>query len=135
MAIITVTSEFPNPDDKTTPRDRVARFGLLGSNVCSVAIYNNLPESVTLAGCQVAMFINGTAEHVLGPSTATEFTDRNYAGVIQHGNPVDFTTLAAGEKGYFVLENMAAIHSIQIQAKVATGTGKLKIEFGRGKVS
>ena len=133
IKIITIDDQFPDPDNPLENPDKVARYGLIGSDVCYVGIFNNLPGSVTLDGFQLMMFGSIKGESVLGPSTAEEWTDRSYAGVIQHGNPVNPITLPAGEKMYFILERMKGIHSIQPLVKCSAGeSGKVKLEFGRG---
>ena len=109
------------------------RFEVNGAEAVCIGVYNNLTDSVTLNAFRVVFFPNGNAEAVDGPDTAAEFTSPAGGGnVVQHGNPVDPTTLAAGQKMYFVLTNVRAFHSLQVLASVASGTGKLKIEFGRG---
>ncbi len=134
--VIDVDDQYPNPDNPNENPLKVARYGLVGSDICYVGVFNNLPESVTLEGFQVAMFGSIQGESVLGPSTGEEWTDRNYKGVVQHGNPTDPTTLPGGQKMYFILEKMRGIHSIQPLIKCGTGlSGKIKLEFGRAKQS
>lgn len=131
--IITVTTTAPDPDDPATPLDRIARLNLRGANKAWVGVYNNLPESITLNSFQVVFFGNANAEAVVGPDTAAEWTTPSSSkNVIQHGNPVSPVTLPAGQKMYFTLDNLAPMHSLQILATVASGEGKLKIEFNRG---
>ena len=111
----------------------VGRLALDGADKAVIGVYNNLPESITLSAFKVVFFPNATAEAVDGPSTAAEWTSPAGGGnVIQHGNPVSPTTLVAGAKMYFVLINLKPIHSLQVLAAVASGEGRLKLEFNRG---
>jgi hypothetical protein len=127
---ISIGTSFPNPNDPNQNPDTVARFGLTGSDKAFIGVYNTGAEA--LNAFKVVFFGNRTAESVDGPSTATEWTSIGTAGIVQHGNPVDPTTLAAGAKMYFILDRLIPIHSLQILATVASGVGQLKIEFNRG---
>lgn len=129
---IDIKTALPDPDSADTPLSQTARFGLLGSDKAVVGVYNNLTESITLNAFKVVLFPNATAESVDGPSTGSEWTSPVQGNVIQHGNPVDPTTLAAGEKMYFTLDKLKPMHSLQVLASVASGQGKLKVEFNRG---
>lgn len=124
---LSIGTAFPDPANNSS-----GRFGLLESDKAVIGVYNNLSGSVTLNAFKVVFFPNATAEAVDGPSTATEWTSPESGGVIQHGNPVDPTTLAAGQKMYFILDKLKPIHSLQVLATVASGEGQLKIEFNRG---
>ena len=129
--VITVNTSFPDPDSSETLDSQTARFGLLGSDRAVIGVYNT--GSVALNGFKVVFFPNATADSVDGPSTGAEWTNPEAGyNVIQHGNPVDPTTLAAGAKMYFILHNLNPLHSLQVLASVASGQGALKIEFNRG---
>lgn len=129
--VITVNTSFPDPDSSETLDSQTARFGLLGADKAVIGVYNT--GSVALNAFKVVFFPNATAESVDGPSTGAEWTNPEAGNnVIQHGNPVDPTTLAAGAKMYFILHNLNPLHSLQVLASVASGQGALKIEFNRG---
>ena len=132
--IITVDSTFADPDNPDENPDKVARFRLLDADRVCIGLYNNLSESITLTNFKIVFFPSDTAtEAIDGPSTGAEWTNPEAGNnVIQHGNPVDPTTLAAGAKMYFILHNLNPLHSLQVLASVASGQGALKIEFNRG---
>ena len=125
--ILTVGTSFADP-----VTDKKGRLELKGADKAVIGVYNNLPSSVTLNAFKVVFFPNATAEAVDGPTTAAEWTDPTSGNVVQHGNPVDPTTLAAGAKMYFILHKLKPLHSLQVMATVASGEGQLKIEFNRG---
>ncbi|MEL7494807.1 MAG: hypothetical protein AAGJ95_12735 [Cyanobacteria bacterium J06554_11] len=123
--LLTIGTSFADPDT-----EKKGRLELKGADKAVIGVYNT--GSVDLNAFKVVFFPNATAEAVDGPSTGAEWTSPEAGNnVIQHGNPVDPTTLAAGAKMYFVLTNVRAFHSLQVLASVASGAGKLKIEFGR----
>ena len=128
--VITVGTAFPDPDSQDILETQLARFGLLGSDKAVIGVYNT--GSVALNAFKIVFFPNATAESVDGPSTGAEWTSPTAGNIIQHGNPVDPTTLAGGAKMYFVLDKLSPIHSLQVLATVASGEGVLKIEFNRG---
>lgn len=124
--LLTIGTSFADP-----AQTKAARLELKGSDRAVIGVYNT--GSVALNGFKVVFFPNATAESVDGPSTGAEWTSpASSQHVIQHGNPTDPTTLAAGAKMYFILHNLNPLHSLQVLASVTTGQGELRVEFNRG---